>query len=378
MIRWWDVKLLVSNNSGILRHLGAASFRNLPMEVVVVTGGGQAVTTAEREQPSLCILDAELSELSGYQAAHRIKSLLPACRVVLVLGGRITAEQMRMVAECGCDEILIAPMESDQLYDVVAIQLDVPRRGSQRFDIDLALLGQEGQRAIRGRVSNLSVDGARLVLDAEVGEGAVMRLDIRPAGEPPMTIRARVVWAQRREGGSTVGAAFEELPPAVKGRLARLTQWEIVHDTERTRIVIKGDITEATSFDDLLPAVVGRVDFDLSQVRYMNSLGVREWIEFLLRAPIQGYEFHACSVAFVLQASLVEGVTGRGTISSFFAPYACSRCDYQDERLLQTAAILATDNRQPPAFSCPRCGDRLALDDIPERYLAFLQSTPSE
>ena len=130
-------------------------------------------------------------------------------------------------------------------------------------------------------------------------------------------------------------------------------------------MVIKGDITEATRFDDLLPALVGRVDFDLSQVRYMNSLGVREWVEFLRRAPIQGYEFHACSVAFVLQAALVEGVTGRGTVSSFFAPYACDACDHTDERLLQTAAILATDDRQPPAPPAP-LRRRPVLDDIPD------------
>lgn len=367
------MKLLVSNNSEILRHLGAASFRNLPMEVVVVTGGQEAASAAASERPALCILDAELSDLSGYEAARRIKASMPDCRVVLILGSRIAAEQMRLVTECGCDEILIAPMESDQLYDVVAIQLGLPRRGSQRYDIDLAVITHQGQRAVSGRVSNLSVDGARLMLDAEVGEGTLLRLDIRPSGEPPMSIRARVVWAQRRDGGSTVGAAFEALAPEARRQLARLTQWEIVHDTERTRIVIKGDITEASRFDDLLPALVGRVDFDLSQVRYMNSLGVREWIEFLRRAPIQGYEFHACSVAFVLQAALVEGVTGRGTVSSFFAPYACDRCEYSDERLLQTAAVLASEDRQPPQFGCPRCGDRLVLDDIPERYLAFLQ-----
>jgi DNA-binding response OmpR family regulator len=372
------VKLLVSNNSEILRHLGASSFRNLPMEVVVVTGGAEAASAALREKPALVILDAELFDLSGYEAARRIKQALPTCRVILVLGARISAEQMRMVVECGCDEILIAPMESDQLYDVVAIQLGLPRRGAQRYDIDLAVVTQQGQRAVKGRVSNLSIDGARLSLDAEVPEGTALRLDIRPAGEPPISIHARVVWAQRREGGITVGAAFEELSPEVRQRLARLTQWEIVHDTERTRVVIKGDITEATRFDDLLPVMVGRVDFDLSQVRYMNSLGVREWVEFLRRAPIQGYEFHACSIAFILQASLVAGVTGRGTVSSFFAPYACERCDYSDERLLQTAAVLASEDRVPPEFGCPGCGDRLALDDIPDRYLAFLLATPDE
>jgi anti-anti-sigma regulatory factor len=156
-------------------------------------------------------------------------------------------------------------------------------------------------------------------------------------------------------------------------RLARLTQWEIVDDTERTRVVLKGDFTEATSFGDLLPAMVGRVDFDLSQVTYMNSLGVREWCNFLRDASVQGYEFHACSIPFVLQASLVDDVLGKGTVTSFFAPYHCPECDYQEDKLLQSATILASDKNEPPQFSCPSCSHTMELDDIPERYLAFLR-----
>jgi hypothetical protein len=118
--------------------------------------------------------------------------------------------------------------------------------------------------------------------------------------------------------------------------------------------------------------MVGRVDFDMAQVRYMNSLGVRAWCEFLRAAPIQGYEFHACSVPFVLQASMVEDVVGRGTVTSFFAPYHCDHCDHQEERLLQSAAILAS-RLEPPTFQCPKCDDgQLAFDDLPERYFAFL------
>jgi DNA-binding response OmpR family regulator len=372
------VKFLVSNNSEILRHLSGQSFRNVPMDVVVATGGRQAVEAAARERPRLCLLDAELADLSGYQAARAIKGQDPNCKVILILGGRISANQMRQVATSACDEVLIAPMEADQLYDVVALQLGLPRRGAQRFEIDLAAIGRDGERSIAGRVSNLSVDGARLLLDEPVAEGSELRLDIRPEREPPISISARVVWSQRREGVAVVGAEFGALEPEIKRRLARLTKWEIVQDTERLRVVIKGNITEATRFDDLLPALVGRVDFELSQVGYMNSLGVREWVEFLRSAPIQGYEFHACSVAFVLQACLVEGVLGRGTVSSFFAPYSCDQCDHIEERLLQTAAILAAEDRQPPVFACPNCRAALALDDIPERYLAFLAPRSSD
>jgi hypothetical protein len=184
-------------------------------------------------------------------------------------------------------------------------------------------------------------------------------------------IKSKVVWAQPRDGRTVVGAQFEGLSEEIRQTLARLTQWEIVGDTARIRVVLKGDFTEATSFDELLPSMVGRVDFDMAQVRYMNSLGVRAWCFFLKEAPIQGYEFHACSVPFVLQASMVADVVGRGTVASFFAPYHCSACDHQEERLLQSAAVLASD-LQPPVFSCPKCDGQLAFDDIPERYFAFL------
>jgi hypothetical protein len=104
----------------------------------------------------------------------------------------------------------------------------------------------------------------------------------------------------------------------------------------------------------------------------MNSLGVRAWCEFLRAAPIQGYEFHACSVPFVLQASMVADVVGRGTVTSFFAPYHCEHCDHQEERLLQSAALLAS-GLQAPVFPCNKCEGQLTLDDLPERYFAFLQ-----
>ena len=338
------------------------------------SNGPDALDTLRRHAPTLAILDAELDRLSGYDVTRAIKQE-SKCSVVLVMGKRISADQMRRVAESGCDEVLIAPMSADELYDVVAIQLGLARRGSERFSIDLAVVTDDGKRAIDGRVTNLSVDGARLVLPEALEENTQLHLLITPddSDDAPLEIEATVVWAQHHEGETTVGASFGKVDDTVRSRLARLTQWEIIDDTERTRVVLKGDFTEATSFGDLLPAMVGRVDFDLSQVTYMNSLGVREWCEFLRNASVQGYEFHACSIPFVLQASLVYDVLGRGTVTSFFAPYHCVECDHQEERLLQSATILASDKGEPPRFTCPACDSKMELDDIPERYLAFLR-----
>jgi CheY-like chemotaxis protein len=367
------VRLLVSNNSELLRRLATAPFRSIPMEIVVTTNGLESIEFATRERPALAILDAELADVSGYEAARAIKHANEGCRVVLVLSGRVTARQMRMVAESGADEVLIAPVGADHLYDVVAVQLQLPRRGAPRHAVDLAVLGRDGHRPIGGRVTNLSVDGARLILLEQVEEGAALRLEVVPEGEPPISVDARVVWTQSRELGTVVGASFEGISPEARRHLSRLTQWDVIVGEDRTRVVLRGDITESTQFEDLAAVLIGKIDFDTSQVTNMSSLGVSRWSQFLARAPIRGYEFHACSVAFILQASLVGGVLGDGIVVSFFAPYACERCDHQEERLLQSTSVLRAGNPRPPVFGCSRCDGSLVLDDFPERYFAFLR-----
>jgi CheY-like chemotaxis protein len=367
------VRLLVSNNSELLRHLATAPFRSIPMEILVVTGGLEAVEIAASERPVMALLDADMADLTGYEAARAIKHANEGCRVVLVLSGLINARQMHLVAESACDEVVTAPTAADHLYDLIAAQLNLPRRAAQRYEVDLEVVGRDGRRPIHGRVANLSVDGARLLLLDRVDEGATLRLEVRPEGEPPIEVDARVVWTQPRDGGSAAGVAFDDITPGARHDLARLTQWDIIQGADRTRVVLRGDITDAAPFDHLLPALVGKVDFDMSQVSYMNTLGVREWIDFLARAPIRGYEFHACSVPFILQASLVEGVLGQGRVVSFFAPYACQECEHREERLLQATAILQSGSRAAPVFGCSRCSGRLLLDDLPGRYLAFLR-----
>jgi CheY-like chemotaxis protein len=365
--------VLVSQNSALLRHLTSSAFRQLDIDLHVVGSGDEAVALAAAASPAVAILDAEMPGMSGHDAARRIKAATPSCKVILVLGKRIPSALMQSVAGAGCDEVLIAPMSADELYDTVAMQLGVPRRGDERYTIELAVLAPEGPRPIEGRVTNLSVDGARLVVRELLPEGTRLRLSLLPEGAPrAIEITAQVVWAQARESKSTLGASFLDLDDDTRVLLARLTQWEIFEQPDRSRVVIKGDITEASSLTTLVPLLVGRVDFDLSQVEYINSLGVRDWIRFLRSANIQGYEFHACSVPFVLQAAMIPPMLGRGTVVSFFAPYYCESCDHHEDKLLQSAAILAAGHA-PPVFQCPSCGGTLALDDLPERYLAFLR-----
>lgn len=357
-------KVLVSNNSELLRHFTARPFQRLDLQILVARTADEMRALFSAEEPALVLIDADPD---GFETAQAIKAQNPSTRVILVAGKQLSGDQMRQVSACGCDELLIAPMTADELHDVVAIQLGEPRLGTEAFALSVELAGAP----IEATVSNLSLDGVRLVVAEPVTEGQALEVTITPEGEPSARIRGTAVWAQPRDGKTVVGVAFDKPDERARAVLAKLTQWQVVKDGERIRVVLRGDFTEATRFDELLPAMVGRVVFDTAQVTYMNSLGVRAWCEFLRQARIQGYEFHACSVPFILQASMVRDVIGRGTVTSFFAPFHCIQCDHQEERLVQTAAILAS-NLAPPSFKCPSCGGALEFDDLPERYFAFL------
>src|SRR5262249_5692918 len=153
------------------------------------------------------------------------------------------------ITSCGCDELLIAPMTADELHDVVAIQLGEPRVGTEGFAISIAL----GGRHADATVSNLSVDGMRIVVVESVAEGQAVDVKITPDGEPALAIKGTAVWAQPRDGKTVVGIAFVDLDARAKSVLAKLTQWQVVKDGERTRVVLRGDFTEATRFDELMP-----------------------------------------------------------------------------------------------------------------------------
>jgi hypothetical protein len=55
------------------------------------------------------------------------------------------------------------------------------------------------------------------------------------------------------------------------------------------------------------------------------------------------------------------------------APYICRKCGTEEEKLLDVGQqFTSRDPKAAPTFACAKCGGSVELDDIPERYLAFL------
>jgi hypothetical protein len=150
----------------------------------------------------------------------------------------------------------------------------------------------------------------------------------------------------------------------------RALSWDFKKRGNETLVVFEGQVDEVTDFTPL-KTLKGRCIFDLAAVRRFNSEGVRRWINFMRELEaVTELTFVRCSLAVVNQLNLIRGFQGKAKIRSFYAPYVCVASGETEDRLLNVEDI--SDPLNPPVFQGEH--GELELDDIAERYFAFLTS----
>ncbi len=147
------------------------------------------------------------------------------------------------------------------------------------------------------------------------------------------------------------------------------------HGSGWTAIALDGVINEHSDFAPLTRQVTGdTVVIDTERVRRINSMGVREWVNWMkaLRSGGHRVALIACSPAIMDQVNLVRNFAEGTIVVSFQAPYYCDRCDLEQEHLIQTSQLLASGARTAPPFPCGKPACALTFDDVEESYFSFL------
>jgi CheY-like chemotaxis protein len=343
----------------------------------VVTSGSEALAAARRIRPKLAILDVKMPDVDGEVVCAQIKAdpELAGCRVILVTTGVMERGDLDRFAHSGCDDILVLPAVGEEVFSRVAHLIGVPHRRSRRVPLRVSVKVDASGQTATGETENLSCGGAMVKLDHDLPTGAEVDVELTdPRTGQAIPLEARVIWA--KPGAHTAGFAFH--PPVKQARQAldALVLWEVVPDDEGVvRVFLEGDFAEATDFAGLRERLQSRVDFDAAGIRYINSHGVRHWVGFVERLKdLAAYTFSRCSIAFITQASLIANFLGHGRVTSFFAPMHCGRCDREEERLLQVAALVVEHGEVvAPTLRCSTCSAALALDENPDSYFAFLR-----
>jgi two-component system cell cycle response regulator DivK len=88
--------------------------------VVEVTEGGEALAAAERERPDIILMDVQLPQVSGFEAARRIKAHdgLRHIPIVAVTSFALSGDE-RKAKESGCDAYIAKPYKPRELLRVI-------------------------------------------------------------------------------------------------------------------------------------------------------------------------------------------------------------------------------------------------------------------
>lgn len=148
------------------------------------------------------------------------------------------------------------------------------------------------------------------------------------------------------------------------------------HGEGWTAVGLRGTIDEHAGLAAVGSQVRGPlVVVDLAAIARINSVGVRDWMNWLKSLAEGGRRVVLvdCSPAMMDQVNLVRNFTQGAWVDSFLAPYFCDRCDLERDERLDPVALRRDGASEAPTITCgkPACG--LSFDDVEEGYFAFLE-----
>lgn len=147
------------------------------------------------------------------------------------------------------------------------------------------------------------------------------------------------------------------------------------HKGDHDVVSIDGEMDDQATLSDLVSQLGKKVVVDLGAVRFINSVGVREWIIFLHALADRGaaVTLRACSQPMVHQMNMVVEARGAAEVESFQAPYLCESCAAEASITLDVADNKAAFHAfKMPTQTCADCGGTMQFDDFASRYLLFL------
>ena len=142
-----------------------------------------------------------------------------------------------------------------------------------------------------------------------------------------------------------------------------------------------GTIDEDVEF----PAVEGapgNIRIDLQGVKSINSVGIREWLNWI--KPLSEKSkivLENCPKPLVFQLNMVEGFLPKnGTITSFYVPYFCEKCDTEKDVLFKVGehVTIGGGNYEvkfdvKTAKLCDCDPSEMELDATESKYFQFLK-----
>ncbi|WP_186647304.1 hypothetical protein [Fluviispira vulneris] len=153
-------------------------------------------------------------------------------------------------------------------------------------------------------------------------------------------------------------------------------EYSIMQQEDGKMITLMGLINEDSemTFKDLFLELkdVKKVGFNFSQVKSINSLGVRAWVSFL-RSIEEGRNliFYECTPDVIMQINMIPSFLGKASVASFFVNYICEVCNKEEKKLIETSSLPPKTIPNAPKCESDECG--MQTEELEDEYFVFLK-----
>jgi two-component system sensor histidine kinase/response regulator len=217
------LKILVADDTPVNREVASTMLRKRGYEVDVVENGRLAVERVAQTRYDIVLMDIEMPELNGYQAAERIRAL-PDCTnlPVVALTGRVSADERERCLAHGMNAYLAKPFKAFELFTTVegwGMRADSAPGGARRSSgapapMDLDTFRRQMAQAGAGE----AVDGIIASFRETLAESAQEIAVAVAAGDAPKVARLAhsLKSSAAQLGAARLAGLLKELEEAAK------------------------------------------------------------------------------------------------------------------------------------------------------------------
>jgi DNA-binding response OmpR family regulator len=110
--------ILVADDDADILNLVSLRLRQVGYEVMQATNGAEAVRLASERRPSLCVLDVQMPEMTGYQATEQLRANdgLEGVPIIL-LTASVQERDLARGYEVGADDVMRKPFNPRELQE---------------------------------------------------------------------------------------------------------------------------------------------------------------------------------------------------------------------------------------------------------------------
>lgn len=210
------ITLLIVDDVRAFLDLERTFLRRAVCKILTASTGLEAIKIAHAHRPDLILLDVEMPEMNGIEAARVLKTTpgLSAIPVVMVSGTQRKDEALA----AGAREFVAKPLDEERFLDLVRRHVPIRERMDARREVRARCRITADGVGGEGVAADVSVSGLRLETDLNLslGDRVTVRFPL-PYRPPHEEIRADAFVVRLAPGG--FGLGFAGLSEADRWRL---------------------------------------------------------------------------------------------------------------------------------------------------------------